>query len=129
MKLVRGNLLSRVFGASGGVLVDFQIEARVGVENAEAMSQEAFEDLTESVLDVLLERGKGTALGPVAAYNLDRGEIELMFTVEAASAEELHKKIGHVFRLLEDHSPIRVEDTSASRLAPDPDPDPECVPA
>jgi hypothetical protein len=48
-----------------------------------------------------------------------------VFVIEASSAADVHRRVGEVLRLLEDHGPFELQDSRASRL----DPDREAVPA
>jgi hypothetical protein len=114
--------LSRLFKGPPGAREDFQVVARGRAP--EPLTRDELEDATEAALDVLLERAQGLALGPAASCNFERNEIELVFTTEASSAEDLHKRIGQVMRLLEEHGPFCVDDTSTSRLGADREPVP-----
>ncbi|MDQ6915460.1 MAG: hypothetical protein M3155_06570 [Actinomycetota bacterium] len=96
---------------------DFQIVAVGRVPGCQTPAE--LEEATEASLDVLLERAGDIALGAVASCNFNRNEIELLFTVEASSAERLHQRVGHVMRLLEEHGPFRLRATSASRFEPE----------
>jgi hypothetical protein len=95
----------------------FQVIAR-GTPSRHA-SREQLEDTSSRALETLVEHAAGVALGPVAGVNFDANCVEIEFTVEAVSVEELHRKIGQVMRTLEEGGRFEYHDSSASRLDAD----------
>ena len=79
--------------------------------------------MSSLALDALLERAKGTVLGPVTGVDFNDRCIEVEFTVEASSVEELHRRIGHALRVLADLD-VEYYDSTTSRLDPEREPVP-----
>lgn len=72
--------------------------------------------VAELTLDALKAEATGLALGPVVSIDLDHRRVEIEMTVEAASASEVHQKIGLILGALERGAPfLFVQDSSASR--------------
>lgn len=99
--------------------MEFQVVAHITPPTP--VSQDELEHATEEALDLLLERAADTALGPAAGCDFDKNCIEIVFSVEATSAEDLHRRVGHVMRLLEE-GPFELHDSSTSRVDPDREP-------
>lgn len=118
MRLVPPNPLARLFkGASSEAQREFQVT--VHAQPPAPLTDEELEDATEQALDLLLERAKGTALGPAAACSFVTREVELIFSVEASSVEDLHRRIGQVVRTLEEGGPFRYQDSTTLRMDDD----------
>ena len=121
------NTLSRLFrqGQQAQHPADvIQFQAVVRVRPLEIVEPEELEEGAERTLSVLLGGAKDTALGPVVGCDFEQGQIEAEFTVEATSAEDLHRRLGHVVRVLEEQGPFRYHDSTASRLDLDREPVP-----
>jgi len=72
--------------------------------------------VAELALDALRSEATGLALGPVVCIDLDRRVVEIEMTVEAASASEVHQKMGLILGALERGAPfLLIQDSSASR--------------
>ncbi len=103
--------------------LEFQVIAHG--QPPKAVGDEELESLSSQTLDILLDKASGVVLGPVTGCDFVGRSIELEFTVEARSVEELHRRVGHVLGVLEEHGPFLYRDSTTSRL----DPDREAVPA
>jgi hypothetical protein len=71
-------------------------------------------DWTEEILEqhavsmlAAVEREATGILGPVVAWNIDRGEIELEFTVPTLSGVEVHECAASVMKIVERELPLR----------------------
>ncbi len=71
--------------------------------------------VAELTADALRAEAPGLALGPVVGIDLDLRIVEIEMTVEAASASEVHQKMGLILGALERGSPFILQDSSASR--------------
>ena len=109
--------LGRLF--KHGPRLEFQVTAHV--TPGESVGRDELEAATEEALDLLLERAADTALGPAAGCDFEKNCIEIVFSVEATSAEDLHRQVGNVMRLLE-HGPFELHDSTTSRIDPDREP-------
>lgn len=95
-----------------------RLEAQVVARGraAEPVGDVQLEEDAERALDVLTDHARGVALGPAVGYNSERLEIEMLFTVEASSVEDLHRQVGHVLSILEKHAGMTYHDSTTSRV-------------
>jgi hypothetical protein len=118
MRLVPPNPFGRLFkGASSDVQHEFQVT--VHTQSPEPLSNEELEDAAERALELLLERADDVALGPAVGCNFETNQVEMIFSVEASSVENLHKRLGQVLSLLEAADPFCYHDSTALRVDDD----------
>lgn len=80
-----------------GALEEYTVRVRMGATSD--VSDDFLEELTIMVEDALTEHAAAIAPGASASANFAERSIELDFTVEAESPEQLHEKVGEVVRL------------------------------
>lgn len=111
--------LRRVFGRGADQpVIGFQVIAHG--RPREPVDENALEEAAESALEELIEHAADTALGPVVGCDFGENRIEVMFTIEARSAEQLHRKLGHILGILE-RVPLSYDESMTRRLDPDRD--------
>jgi hypothetical protein len=76
------------------------------------LGPEEIEDGLVGLVDLLLEKASSLALGPVGAIH--GSELELLFTVEAKDAADLHSKLREIVLVLQ-AAGIELSATSARR--------------
>jgi len=117
MPRVPFDLFGRLFGRPDPrPCLQFQIVAHGETTVAD---EDVLADLAERVGDCLEERASDLALGPVVGYDPATRRIEVEFTVDAISPEEMHGKVGQVAHLLEREGLLRYHDSTASLLDAD----------
>lgn len=95
------------------IKTEFQVLLHLVPQPSEDRDLAAIAELT---LEALKTEAGGLALGPVVGIDLDSRRVELEMTVEAASASEVHQKMGLILGALERGAPfLFVQDSSASR--------------
>jgi len=85
---------SRDRQAGGAAVEEFVIRVRMAA--TDDVSDEFLEELTIMVEAALAEHAEAIAPGASAAANFATHQIELDFTVEARTPEEMHQKVGEV---------------------------------
>lgn len=70
------------------------------------IDEASLEDSAMRALAAIEEHATGVALGPVVAWNVERGDIDLDFTVEAATTSEVHQRVGIVMAIIERTLPV-----------------------
>lgn len=95
-------------------LASFQVVVHLSPD--EPLPDEALEETAARAHELLVERGRGAVLGPVVGCDFTQNAVEIEFTVEAASPEELHGKIGSALRILVEAGPFRYRDSRTERL-------------
>jgi hypothetical protein len=91
--------------AAPGVAEEFIVRVRMAA--TPDVSDELLEQLTILVEDALAEHATALAPGGSASANFMDHMIELDFTVEAESPEEMHRKVGEVVRIALEAVPRR----------------------
>ena len=66
----------------------------------EPLPQAQLEDLAEACLDTLNERMRMIAFGPVVSADFDRSVIEVEFTADAETIEDVHRTAETIGNLL-----------------------------
>jgi hypothetical protein len=83
-------------------------------------TDEDLDDVAELALEALAAEASTLALGPAASIDLDRREVCIELTVEAASASEVSQKMGLILGALERGAPFVIIETNTARSEPEP---------
>jgi hypothetical protein len=102
---------------SAGPRTEFQVRLRVLPDEND---DEQLKEVAEIAIEALAAEAASLALGPVASIDLDRREIWLEMTVEAASGSEAHQKMGLILGALERGAAFVIRESNTWRsVAPD----------
>lgn len=78
------------------------------MQMADPMSEEVLDANSDDVMDALLEHAADLALGPVVALNMASCSIKLRFNVLGKNDAEIHKKIGKILAIIEQHTELEM---------------------
>jgi|ERR1700733_11732344 hypothetical protein len=84
----------------------------------ERSSPKGLEDDADRVLDVLEDEFEATAIGPVVGCDLDRSVIDVLFSVEAENAAEVHRRISEIVSRIDESidGSVKTATTPADQL-------------
>lgn len=86
----------------------------------ELPDEDRLEEDAVAILEAVEQHASDLVLGPVVAWNTDRCEIELEFTVPPVTGSELHRRIALVMQVVEREIPVarEVASETSAELVP-----------